>query len=332
MISPTRQNVRRVSGVFFSERKELPMPFITSALQHFQPNVQLLLYTNFEPDNRLINESRVKVIPLRSAYSDTYTFFKDHAERSSNKRWYRFMTSFLRLLAKGLISVGLPIPEWLLSFLFTRYSINVCRYFLYWNRQLLQPADRCFYTDVTDVIFQGDIFENSELKESKTYAFQERADIPIQDEIHNATWIKTLYHDSKLFNTVMNATICCSGTILCNQRETIYSFTQDMCLRLLEPRIANFPPGSRKSGNAFVKQNGMHPADQGVLNLLTHEKPERFVRVKNGIGVYTMGIENKDGFEIVDGKIRKKAMEAPAVVHQYNRHSAVNAFVTSVLN
>jgi hypothetical protein len=319
---------KHIIGIHFSKEQNLPKVFIKSALKNADKDVELTLYTNFEKEDYGIQDKRLKIIPVKAVLNDTYRKWKDIAESdSSGKRWYRILSQLLRILSIFLIRNNRPIPDWLVSFLFTRYAVHVARFFVYWNHLLRSDIERCLYSDVTDVLLQGDVFESPIFNNSGVFAFEERLDIKIGNEEHNNAWIKKLYYDYPIYKNILESVICCSGTIVIIGRKEVLEFMRLICLEQLTERMSLYPPGSRASGNAFGMTHGHNPADQGVYNYLITRYPKMFNRIPNGETIYTMGTERDGDFEVMDGKIKKKGKETPSVVHQYNRHAKLNELV-----
>jgi hypothetical protein len=165
-------------------------------------------------------------------------------------------------------------------------------------------------TDVRDVIFQSDPFDNFNKQEIQCY----EEDLSMKDEgKFNLHWIEELFgkSESKFF---LNETILCSGTILGPAPKMIEYF------QAFEKLLLN------------VKSINIGGSDQGVHNYLIRKKLFTSCRVvSNGKNeVLTISPGNVDSYP-VDGRgfFIKPNSELIPIIHQYDRdervhHSLIN--------
>jgi hypothetical protein len=204
------------------------------------------------------------------------------------------------------------LTSWEFSYMHANFYLATMRFTLYYDYLLRFPYKAVFFTDVNDVIFQGDIF--SKIKENKVVYFQERDDQFISQQWSNSRWIREGY-GSDVLTDLGPKVINCSGTILADYSGAM-KFLSDYTLEITQKPFPTHLPG----------------LDQGIYNYMLYlGNYSYFVPSKNGEIIYTIGTEDEDNIEIVDGLIKPKIISVvPVVVHQYNRHKAITNFIEEV--
>jgi len=165
---------------------------------------------------------------------------------------------------------------------------------------------RVMLSDVRDVIFQGNPFDNC--GGDSLYTFGEDNSMKLGQCPYNSGWILNLYGDEILKRLSDGIIICCGVTIGGYSKMLNY-------LDLLCGEISVIPL--------------IHGADQGAHNLLirTGRIPNVVVTDNEAGPVYTLHYVHPDRIRTdSDGFIINDAGR-PAVVHQYDRHPALMKIV-----
>lgn len=196
-----------------------------------------------------------------------------------------------------------------LAFVHSFFFLTISRFFMYYNWLLETDYDRIFFTDVNDVIFQGNIFDS--FAKNKIVVYEEYEGCSLGNDENNSTWIKKGY-GNQVFNEMSAATIFCAGTIMAD-KQPCFTFLQDFMLEIMKP-------------GKPLHTNGL---DQGVLNyLISHQKKDYFLPSKNGEAIFTAALQPEGDILIKNDAIAvKQCSQAPAVVHQYNRHKKLVDFI-----
>ena len=179
-------------------------------------------------------------------------------------------------------------------FILTR--IHNTRFIKYLEFLLENSFRSVFLTDVTDVVFQGDVFsENLQ----GLHVFQEDEKHFCGTEPHNAWWIKNNYGEA-IRKQMESAPIFCSGTILGDHQSIINFLT-----RFLQER----------SPQKFMELGGKED-DQGPFNYLIYTEQIQSVKHTNGSLVATVCLTDDGDFQIKNNVIETYG-SIPKVVHQY---------------
>lgn len=174
--------------------------------------------------------------------------------------------------------------------------IAMLRNYLYQEYLSKIKYNKVMITDVSDVIFQSNPFE--EVKEG-IYFFLEDANITIGICPYNSAWIKEAY-GNEYFELKKDKPISCAGTII-----GTYDDVMDY-LDMMTQEIDKFNPASN--------------LDQAAHNYIIWENYlDNFSVFPNDAGlVMTIGYMQIDSLEFENGLLKNK-YGYPAVIHQYNR-------------
>lgn len=196
-----------------------------------------------------------------------------------------------------------------LTFVHAFFFLTISRFFMYYDWLLKTDYDRFFFTDVNDLIFQGDIF-NSFVKD-KVVVYEEYDGCPLGNDGNNSDWVRKGYGEQVL-SELSAATIYCAGTIMAD-RASCTTFLRDFMLEIMAP-------------NRPLHTSGL---DQGVLNyMVSYQKKEYFFSSKNGEHVFTAALQPESDILIENQLITiKQLSKAPTVIHQYNRHKKLMDFI-----
>lgn len=192
------------------------------------------------------------------------------------------------------------------SFFFIMTRIHNSRYIKYLEFLLENTFGTVFLTDVTDVIFQDDIFKN---EVSGLHVFQEDENHFCGLDAHNSWWIQNNYGE-EVRKQMEDKPIYCSGTIL-GDHSTVLSFLT----RFLQER----------SPMRFVELGGKED-DQGPFNYLIHTQQLPCTKHPNGDPVGTVCLTDDKDIHI-NGDWIETYGQRPAVIHQYVKKPVLVDFV-----
>lgn len=175
---------------------------------------------------------------------------------------------------------------------------------------LYPEADTVLLSDVRDVLFQANPFDPMP---RRLQFFVESEPMTLAQHGSNLRWLQAIV-GAELAGTVADRPCVCAGTIL-GPRAGIVRMIRQMMLVLSIPRKA-VPAG--------------FGADQATLNLLAHlDLIGEADIIPNRRHVLTLGKTNLDAVSLdARGVIRNADGSASAIVHQYDRHAAINAAIT----
>lgn len=189
-----------------------------------------------------------------------------------------------------------------------------CYYYLYLhnNRKKFNDDDRFFHIDASDVIFQDNIFDKV-IPNNKIHIFYEDKQVTFSKSYINKKWIDDIKPNSS--ETIGNAPVCCSGTVLMDNLKQFENFLLDM------------------SWNIFRVDKTMTESlhDQALYNLILHGALLNVFIDRDDLEfhnnefpqlVYTMqGVTGHDYTITNTGVLVNDIM--PCVLHQYDRHGVV---------
>jgi hypothetical protein len=162
------------------------------------------------------------------------------------------------------------------------------------------------FTDVTDVIFQGNIF--SFLPDSSYIFFFEESETISQCDV-NSYWLRCCFGYEESVK-IGHQKISCSGTILCDRNNAI------TYLNLMVETFLKIKSESRDVFGEII--------DQGIHNYICYNLQDRFINPEfkpNGEIVGTLATliyKYRERISMSDNLI-KIDDEIPILIHQYNR-------------
>lgn len=197
-------------------------------------------------------------------------------------------------------------------------EIHNTRYFRYLDILLEERKyiDKVFLTDVRDVYFQGNIFD--EIQEDGLHCFLEDPNYTCGTEEFNNCIIKSFYGD-KVIEELYDRQVICSGTTLGDVNSII-----DYLIAYMEQLdvISLINSWEKLNGNLFGFDQAIHIyLMYKILNPVKNE---------NGIGVGTVKLIDPNKLEIKDGKIFVSG-KLPSVIHQWNVHHNLNDLIYKYL-
>lgn len=198
-----------------------------------------------------------------------------------------------------------------------------CYYYLYLknNRKQFKDDDRFFHIDASDVIFQDNIFDKV-VPNNKIHIFYEDKDLTFRKSYINKKWIDDIKPNSS--ETIGNAPVCCSGTVLVDNLQQFENFLLDMSWSIL--RVEKGMTESLHDQALFnlilygVLNNVF--IDRNDLELHNNEYPEL---------VYTMQGVTGHNYTVTKTGISVNNI-VPCVLHQYDRHDNLFPIFDSIYN
>ena len=195
--------------------------------------------------------------------------------------------------------------------LFRSTRLHNSRYIRYLEFLLDNPEhERVFLTDVSDVIFQGDIFDT--VPQPGLHVFREDHRYTLGSQPLNASWITANYGAQGL-QQIGHQPILCSGTTLGDHDSIVNYMT---CL-LQERSPAQFAAlGGRED-------------DQAPHNWIVHQGRVSATQHANGDGVATLYLVPEEELTVAHRQVLLQGV-APTVVHQYNKKPHLQEFVSQI--
>jgi hypothetical protein len=195
------------------------------------------------------------------------------------------------------------------SFEFQLEGLQSLRYLHYYRYIALRspPPDFVMITDLRDVMFQRDPFEDP-VRGLEVYA--EDGSVRIGNDVFNTRWLRDLVESAEL-EKMIGAPVFCSGTVI-GTRDAMLSYLFEMAIEIVWRRR---PMGSH---------------DQGVHNILIHgERLAQAARIPNEHGrVLTLGAMETFETDSI-GRVRNRDGSIPAVLHQWDRHASLASKLAS---
>ena len=213
------------------------------------------------------------------------------------------------LLSRGILSVYFDCPFWMVM------QVQLGRYVRY--EEILRGArktyDHVLLTDVTDVLFQANPFDD--LPEGELLCFLEGNGGKISDSADNARWIKQIYGD-EAYEKIKDRQSSCSGTTIGSHRAITRYL--DLLLSHAKPEI-------------LVNLQKYRGHDQGIHNYLLQTGALAEARlIPNGQHVYTLGLLAERTIKLGPaGKVLTPTGRLCPIVHQFNYHPTVLEHVKS---
>lgn len=202
---------------------------------------------------------------------------------------------------------------------FVPSAIHNTRYFKYLDILLEERGqyDRVFHTDVRDVAFQGNIFQEIPAPTDGS------ADLFVNEEDPRSNlterfnkYILTSNYGEAVAKELENERILCSGTTLGSQEQMISYIVTLMNQRDIKKMM----------------EVGGIPDEQGPYNYLFHKNLIPHTKLENGIGVGTLCLCPPDDLKILpDGRVSVYG-RIPSVIHQWDRHNATPHLINHYTN
>lgn len=299
-----------VVGVAFNYCDLQLYPFLRSLEQtSFDGEVFLFVNDRTSRSSLVDFNLNVKYINVDEALSPSSYLYKIIFKFFNFLGLGRYLFGLMRKKIMNTVTLKQHFSKSTLGFIYASMPLTTSRFALYYQWLLTHEFDWVFLTDVSDVIFQTNVFKSC--VKNKIIVCEEFKSIKLGEEINNSKWIKASYGE-KVLASMHHANIYCAGTILGSQRECILFF-QDFFRQV------------------FTSKNPAQMNDQGVFNyMISVEKSDYFYLSENCDIVFTAATYPESDI-IVDNDIInvKNSKNVPFVVHQYNRHKKLIDFVES---
>ncbi|TYZ11925.1 hypothetical protein FY528_06125 [Hymenobacter lutimineralis] len=252
--------------------------------------------------NMIIPVEYLNIIDLEIVYDDR--FKKDLIDRGINKV---LSSKLLRPFTKRILLYLFNNNKSLFykSFIYI-YHVVIARFAFYHEFFYKNIYKDIFITDIRDVFFQKNIFEKYE---KGVHVFNEQELLTISQCPWNSTWIRDEFGVNEL-NKIGKESIFCVGTIRMDYLNS---------LKFLDNYIINML-------NSKGPMNIYGP-DTAIFNYMIHNKLiENVIEHSNGDTVLTVTHETFDLISINNNCIKYREY-FPSVIHQYDRHDALNKYV-----
>lgn len=193
--------------------------------------------------------------------------------------------------------------------------MNNARFFRYLEFLNDSEYNKILITDVRDVVFQGDPF--NDLPEDFLYLFKEDPGIKIGDCEYNSFWMECAYQKN-IATLVQDKNILCAGTILGSKNKIL-----DLLIRITDDLLL-----IKKSNYQNYQSVNI---DQAILNKIAYIDNIDATLKPNGNIVGTIGISvthsnAKDIITINNLNLLSVNGNIPLIVHQYDRHQQLVDF------
>jgi len=186
-------------------------------------------------------------------------------------------------------------------------AIHNTRYFKYLDILLEERGQygRVFLTDVRDVAFQGNVFDQivAQANQSDLFVFQEDPRSNCSERFNK--YVLTSNYGEDVAAELADCRILCSGTTLGGQEEIIQYIVTLM---------------NQRDVDKMQKLGGI-PDEQGPYNYIFHKNLLPHVQCENGDGVGTLCLTPPNDLRVLeDGRVSVYG-RLPAVIHQWDRHN-----------
>jgi hypothetical protein len=201
---------------------------------------------------------------------------------------------------------------------FVPSAIHNTRYFKYLDILLEARGeyDRVFLTDVRDVAFQGNVFDEIQPKTGEPDLFVNQEDPRANCSERFNKYVLTSNYGEAVAKELENEKILCSGTTLGSQEEIIRYIVTLMNQRDIKKMM----------------EVGGIPDEQGPYNYIFHKKLLSHIQLPNSIGVATLCLTPPDDLKILaDGRVSVYG-NVPSIIHQWDRHNATPHLINHYSN
>ena len=270
-------------------------PFLASLKETgFDGEIVLFIGNTSRDTQHRLRRDGVKLVPF------FYPFKRAHKMRNPLYRVWPLAHRFLRGIEKPGTLAALSAPF---------HNISTLRYLLYYRFLRSRPGQYrfIFLTDLRDVFFQRNPFDHAERGGLRFYV--EEPPHTVGACPNNSRWIREFFGEDVLLS-LANEPIICSGTTL-GDSAAIHTYLEKFILTFRQARS--------------IMRVG---ADQGIHNYLARTELASAVTLcpNREHEVLTMGLMPRDEeFPRNErGQLIARNGAAYAVVHQFDRHEALN--------
>jgi hypothetical protein len=201
---------------------------------------------------------------------------------------------------------------------FVPSAIHNTRYFKYLDILLEARGqyERVFLTDVRDVAFQGNIFEEIQAKPGQVDLFVNQEDLRSNCSERFNKYVLTSNYGEHVAKELENQPILCSGTTLGSQ-ETIIQYIVTLM--------------NQRDIKKMMEVGGI-PDEQGPYNYIFHKNLLPHTQLPNGVGVGTLCLTPPTDLKVLaDGRVSVYG-KIPSVIHQWDRHNATPHLINHYSN
>lgn len=194
-------------------------------------------------------------------------------------------------------------------------NISLARFFCYYAflramENKGQYADRILLLDVRDVVFQADPFAAA--PEGDLLVYLEDGSMKLGSCTVNSEWLRDGF-GADMLRRLCDRRISCSGSVFGTWNRVLEY--------LLMMQLVSF--------ECAIEARKTIGIDQAIHNVLVHcQQIEPLTVVENGIHVLTMGYVAETEIQITpDNKIMDRHGRLSPILHQYDRHPAVQRLI-----
>jgi hypothetical protein len=298
-----------IIGFAFNYSNEQIAPFLKS-LNRTGFTGDLILYINNKSSIEHNDSYHYKFVLINFEKEHQTSILKHKLLKVFGGASYNFFHKPRLQKAREIVRNSQVFSEDMLSYFYVNYYLATMRFILYYNFLLSNKYQNIFFSDVSDVLFQDDIFNS--VTRSKVLAFEEKKEVALEEDKWNSDWVIEAC-GADAFNAIRKKNIYCSGTILADYDSAII-FLKDYISLMV----------SRSFKRKIV---GL---DQGFYNyLISYQRQPYFKISENADVVFTVALNSEEDFVLREDKIyfAEKKDRMPAIVHQYTRHPSIAAFV-----
>jgi len=301
-----------VIGFAFNYSNEQIAPFLNS-LNRSGFTGDLILYVNNKSRIEKTSSLKYNFVLINFEADHQALIIKHRVLKVLSKPFFKSVRKVKARNAESILQNEQPFTADFLSWCYVNYYLATIRFVLYYNFLVSNKYANVFFSDVSDVIFQSNIFDA--VVPSKIMAFEEKKDVMLGQDEYNSQWvIETCGNEA--FEKISSKNIYCSGTIL-SDYETAIHFLKDYIKLMLSKDFKRKIVG----------------LDQGFYNyMVSFQQKEYFQKSENGEVIFTVALNKAEEFIIEGNKISysEKRNKVPVVVHQYTRHPEVKAYVNQL--
>jgi hypothetical protein len=201
---------------------------------------------------------------------------------------------------------------------FVPSAIHNTRYFKYLDILLEERGqyNRVFHSDVRDVAFQGDIFEEIQAKPGQVDLFVNEEDPEANLGERFNKYILTTNYGEAVAKELEPNRILCSGTTLGSQEMMIQYIVTLMNQRDIKKMM----------------EVGGIPDEQGPYNYIFHKNLIPHTKLENGKGVGTLCLVHPNQLKVLDDGRVSVYGQIPSVIHQWDRHNQIPHLINHYSN
>ncbi len=116
-----------------------------------------------------------------------YSILKQKVLKTLLHFFYKYVRKTRSLKSLKIVKGSNTFSNNMLSYFYVNYYLATIRFILYYNFLLSNRYDNVFFSDISDVVFQEDIFKY--VVPNKIMAFEEKKDVVLEQDEFNKDWV-----------------------------------------------------------------------------------------------------------------------------------------------